>query len=124
MFTTFYNETIRKTVIAFGSLFDEIFVVRKDSDGNVSKRIMVPISYAAKEKFIRMLNEFPILKDQGTHLAQVLPRMGFSITSINYDGVRKRNTLQKRYKVASSTGIHEHQFSEVPYNIGFQLVVV
>ena len=62
MFTTFYNETIRKTVVAFGSLFDEIFVVRKDSDGNVSKRIMVPISYAAKEKFIRMFNEFPLTK--------------------------------------------------------------
>ena len=121
--STFYHESIRKVVVAFGSLFDEISVQRRDSNGNTVKKILVPISYAAKEKFIRMLNEFPILKDQGTHLAQVLPRMGFSITSINYDGVRKRNTLQKRYKVASSTGIHEHQFSEVPYNIGFQLVV-
>ena len=26
MFTTFYNETIRKTVIGFGSLFDDIYV--------------------------------------------------------------------------------------------------
>ena len=121
--STFYHESIRKVVVAFGSLFDEISVQRRDSNGNTVKKILVPISYAAKEKFIRMLNEFPILKDQGTHLAQVLPRMGFSITSINYDGARKRNTLQKRYKVASSTGIHEHQFSEVPYNIGFQLVV-
>ena len=96
MFTTFYNETIRKTVIAFGSLFDEIFVVRKDSDGNVSKRIMVPISYAAKEKFIRMFNEFPLTKGQTENaagIASILPRMGFNMTSINYDPARKRNTV-------------------------------
>ena len=84
MFTTFYNETIRKTVVAFGSLFDEIFVVRKDSDGNVSKRIMVPISYAAKEKFIRMFNEFPLTKGQtdSAGIASILRRMGFIIASI------------------------------------------
>ena len=60
MFDTFYNETLRKTVVAFGSLFDEIFVVRKDSNGNINKRIMVPITYAAKSKFIRMFDEYPL----------------------------------------------------------------
>ncbi len=59
MFTTFYNETIRKTVVAFGSLFDEIFVQRKNKSDNTVKRVLVPITYATQEKFIRMLNEFP-----------------------------------------------------------------
>lgn len=125
MFTTFYNETIRKTVVAFGSLFDEIFVVRKDSDGNVSKRIMVPISYAAKEKFIRMFNEFPLTKGQtdSAGIASILPRMGFNITSINYDPARKRNTVVKRYKNSSQLNKVDTQFSEVPYSIGFQLTI-
>ncbi len=62
MFETFYNESLRKTVVAFGSLFDEIFVQRRDSDGNTAKKILVPITYAPKEKFIRMFDEFPLTK--------------------------------------------------------------
>tara|TARA_Y100001937_G_C7076418_1_gene310840 strand:+ start:333 stop:1160 length:828 start_codon:yes stop_codon:yes gene_type:complete len=125
MFTTFYNETIRKTVVAFGSLFDEIFVVRKNKDGTTNKRVMVPISYASKEKFIRMLDEFPDTKGQdgAAAIASVLPRMGFAITSINYDGARKRNTVYKRFKYTSTDGEIDSQFSEVPYNISFQLAI-
>ena len=37
MFTTFYNETIRKTVIGFGSLFDDIFV-QDSTQGQTSKK--------------------------------------------------------------------------------------
>ena len=125
MFATFYNETIRKTVVAFGSLFDEIFVVRKNKDGSTNKRVLVPISYASKEKFIRMLDEFPDTKGQdgAAAIASVLPRMGFSITSINYDGARKRNTVYKRFKYRSTDGEIDSQFSEVPYNISFQLAI-
>ena len=121
--STFYHESIRKVVVAFGSLFDEISVQRRDSSGNVIKRILVPIMYAPQEKFIQMLNQYPTLRDGETHLAAVLPRMGFSLTSINYDGTRKRITVQKRFKSSASTGSHETQFAEVPYNIGFQLTV-
>ena len=121
--STFYHESIRKVVVGFGSLFDEIAVQRRDSSGNVTKRILVPIMYAPQEKFIRMLNEYPSLRDGETHLAAVLPRMGFAMTSINYDGTRKRNTVQKRFKTSTTTGVHETQFAEVPYNIGFQLTI-
>ena len=121
--STFYHESIRKVVVAFGSLFDEISVQRRDSSGNVTKKILVPIMYAPQEKFVQMLNQYPSLRGGETHLAQVLPRMGFSITSINYDGTRKRNTVQKRYKTSTTTGVHETQYAEVPYNIGFQLTI-
>ena len=116
MFTTFYNETIRKTVIAFGSLFDEIFVQRKNKSDNTVKRVLVPITYATQEKFIRMLNEFPDTKGQtdSAGIASILPRMGFSITSINYDGARKRNTVYKRFKYTDTDGTIDSQFSEVP----------
>ena len=125
MFTTFYNETIRKTVVAFGSLFDEIFVQRKNKSDNTVKRVLVPITYATQEKFIRMLNEFPDTKGQtdSAGIASILPRMGFSITSINYDGARKRNTVYKRFKYTDTDGTIDSQFSEVPYNISFQLAI-
>ena len=131
MFTTFYNETIRKTVIGFGSLFDDIFVQRFDSSGNLQKKILVPISYSPKEKFIRMLREYPLLKGDGSdvHIGEVLPRMGFSITNIDYDGSRKRNTVFRRFVTSepdSATGLvkqTQSQFTEVPYNIGFNLAI-
>ena len=63
MFTTYYNEAIRKTVVAFGSLFDEIFVQRRDSAGNTIKKFMVPISYSLK-KIYSMLDEYPNTKGQ------------------------------------------------------------
>ena len=97
MFEKFYNETIRRTVIGFGSLFDDIYIKRKNKDGTVAKEILVPITYSAKEKFLRMLREYPLLKGASTnsHIGNILPRMGFSITSIDYDGSRKRNTIIK-----------------------------
>ena len=129
MFEKFYNETIRRTVIGFGSLFDDIYIKRKNKDGTVAKEILVPITYSAKEKFLRMLREYPLLKGASTnsHIGNILPRMGFSITSIDYDGSRKRNTIIKRAvdsSVDSSSGLvleNKTEFSEVPYNIGFQL---
>jgi len=133
MFSTFYNETIRKTVIGFASLFDDVHIQRFDSAGTLKKKILVPISYAPKEKFLRMLREYPILKgddgDVDTHIGQILPRMGFNISSIAYDGSRKRNTILRRFVTSEpdeDTGLvkqTQSQFTEVPYNIGFNLSV-
>lgn len=124
MFETFYNETIRNTVIGFGSLFNEIYVSRKDSNGNETSQFKVPVTYAAKEKFIRMLNEYSGLKGTANErdIATIVPRIGFNIESMNYDAERKRNTLSKRYTAKSNTKI-SYEFAEVPYSIDFQLTV-
>lgn len=125
MFTQFYNESIRKTVVAFGAMFDEIFVVRRNSDGSTNRRFLVPITYAQKEKFIRMLDELPNTKesDNAAAIANILPRIGFSISSMNYDSARKRNTVYKKYKTSSTAKTYDTQFAEVPYTIGFSLAV-
>jgi hypothetical protein len=126
MFDVFYNESLRKTVVAFGSLFDEIFVQRRDKSGNTVKKVLVPITYSPKEKFKRMLDEYPLLKGDDTNVAisEVLPRMGFNLTSINYDPSRKRNTLSQRYAATDTTGVFNKQFAEVPYTLNFSLSIV
>ena len=80
----FYNESLRKTVVAFGSLFNEIFIQRKE--GGVNKeQIRGPLTYTGKEKFRMMLRQFEsIEKDVGS----VLPRMGFAMTTLTYDPTR------------------------------------
>ena len=125
MFETFYNETIRNTVIGFGSLFNEIYVSRKDSNGNETSRFKVPITYAPKEKFIRMLNEYSGLKGTANErdISTILPRIGFNIEAIQYDAERKRNTLSKRYTASSTSNQIKFEYAEVPYSIDFFLTI-
>jgi len=95
MFEYFYNGSIRKLVVAFGSLFDEIYIERK-IPGEEAKKIKVPISYGPKEKFYRKIAELDAAGDRNS-VESISPRIGFEITSMSYDGSRKLNSLNKSY---------------------------
>ena len=122
MFTQFYNEAIRKLVIGFGSLFNDIQVVRKNADGTTKETIRVPLSYGPKEKFIRRIQESSSISGS-THTQITLPRMGFDITGFGYDPTRKGNKLRSRTIAPSDGNVTVTAFSEVPYNIQFGLYV-
>jgi len=115
MFTPFYNESLRKLVIAFGSLFNNVKVTRDNSDV-----IRVPLAYGAKEKFIRRIEEASSITDDSRDVGITLPRLGFDITGVSYDPSRKGNKLRKRFLRDSATGT-SHSYSEVPYNVSFGL---
>lgn len=113
----FYNASIRKTVIAFGSLFNDIRIKRPTE----SREIRVPLSYGPKEKFYQRINSASSISDD-TRVAITLPYLGFDITNIAYDPTRKRNTMLKRYGVKSGTADQMvTSFAEIPYNIDFSL---
>ena len=119
MFGHFYNESLRKLVVAFGSLFNDIYVARYNSDNSENSRIKVPLIYSSKEKFIQRLEQQSGISDQ-TKLEITLPRMGFDIASIDYDPTRHLNKLNKRFRrVAGSNEVES--FQEVPYNVAFTL---
>jgi hypothetical protein len=120
MFTQFYNESIRKLIIGFGSLFNDINVERKDSDGNIKESIRVPLAYGPKEKFIRRIQESSSISD-ATHTQITLPRLGFDITGIQYDPSRKGNKLRKTKAVSTDGLISSYNYAEVPYNISLGL---
>ena len=123
MFDYFYHGSIRKLVVAFGSLFDEIYISRKDSAGVEQKKIKVPISYGPKEKFFRKLQELSETSREAVE--NILPRIGFEITGMQYDPNRKVNTLNKSFGVRTETGkTAAFSYSEVPYNISFNLNVM
>ena len=42
--TQYYHETIRKVVVAFGTMFNNISLVRKDSDGKIVQSMKVPLA--------------------------------------------------------------------------------
>ena len=119
----FYHESLRKIIIAFGTIFNNIHIHRKDSNGNVVQSLKVPLAYSPKEKFIARLDQQPDLV-QDRRVAVTLPRMGFEISGISYDPSRKLNRLGTIKKVRSSSTdgkIMNKQFNPVPYNISMNL---
>ena len=119
---TFYNESLRKTVIAFGSLFNDIYISRKDSSGADIQTLKVPLAYGPKQKFIIRLEADPGL-DRA--IAITLPRLGFEISGLEYDPSRKLNRIIKRRKVSTTEDKKlkqmQSQYTPVPYNLNFEL---
>ena len=119
----FYHESLRKIIIAFGTIFNNIHIHRKDSNGNVVQSLKVPLAYSPKEKFIARLDQQPDLV-QDRRVAVTLPRMGFEIAGLNYDPSRKLNRMGQIKKVRSSSTdgkVMNKQFNPVPYNISMNL---
>jgi hypothetical protein len=118
--SSYYNQSIRKLVIAFGSLFNQLYICKFDQNDVVLEKTRVPITYGPKEKFVRKLKEDSQITDN--HSVQItLPRLGFDITSMIYDPLRKINKLQRSTKVQNS--IEYGTWSGVPYTINFGLYV-
>ena len=119
----FYHETMRKVVVAFGTIFNNINIVRTNSSGGVVQSMKVPLAYGPKQKFLTRLREDPSLSKK---VALTLPRIGFEISGISYDPSRKLNSVQKVKKTNDSTDgkTLSSQFMPVPYNMDFELVVM
>ena len=119
----FYHETMRKVVVAFGTIFNNINIVRKNSSGGVVQSMKVPLAYGPKQKFLTRLREDPNLNKK---VALTLPRIGFEISGIAYDPSRKLNSIQKFKKTNNSDSgkTMSSQFMPVPYNMDFELVVM
>ena len=116
--STFYHETLRKCVVGFGTLFNDIHITRKDGSGTVIQSMKVPLAYGAKQKFLTRLREDPSLTKT---VAITLPRIGFEIGQITYDSTRKLNKIQKVKKAGSAGNKVDSQYMPVPYNIDFEL---
>ena len=122
----FYNKSIRNTVIAFGTIFNNINIKRLDSSGNPLQTVRVPLSYAPKEKFIARLDQNANLTGSDSSVAITLPRMSFDVNSYSYDSSRKLNKNQKVSVAKNATGDEKRlytQHSPVPYDVGFELNV-
>ena len=116
---TYYHETIRKYVAVFGTLFNDINIQRRNSAGVITEQIKVPIAYEAKDKLILRMRAG--VADPA--VAATLPRMGFVMNGITYDGTRKLNTMGQVYaaNTAASTSTIMKQYNPVPYNFDFAL---
>ncbi len=121
--TTYYHQTIRKYVAVFGTLFNDINVVRRDASDVIKEQIKVPIAYSPRDRWILRLRRARGVSGTDEAVAMSLPRMGFDLTAITYDGTRKLNTLGQVYSAntAAGTSTLMKQYNPVPYNFDFSL---
>lgn len=114
-----YNAILRKTVAVFGTLFNDINIVKKHSsgEGSINK---VPLAYGPKQKFLSRIDEQPSLQDN--KIAIKLPRMSFEITSVDYDAETSGNKFNT-VTVSESNGSRE-TVNFVNYNVGMQLNIL
>ena len=116
MFEYFYNEILRRTIVAFGTLFNGITVKQTDST------IRVPLAYGPTQKFLARLEQAP---DLNKSTAITLPRMSFEFTGLTYDPSRKVTTTQQ-YTVKDPDNGSESKktYMPVPYNMQFELAIM
>jgi len=117
--TYYYHEIIRKTIISFGTLFNDINIRHDGSDGTTFSELKVPLAYGPSQKFLARLEQ---QADLNKPVAITLPRMSFEMTSIQYDSSRKLGVTQT-FKASDGTNLKK-VFMPVPYNIGFELNIL
>lgn len=116
MATAQYNKNIRKLVVAFGDLFNNINLIRYNPDGSEQERFLIPIAYATKERYVMRLEDDANL-DKKVQIA--LPRLSYEMTGMAYDATRKLVTNVKNYVQSGSSVLG--QYNPVPYNFDFNL---
>ena len=117
----FYHATMRKSVAIFGTLFNNISVVRKNSSGAIINQIKVPLAYGPKQKFLSRLDGNTLTDGS---MALHLPRMSFEITSLDLDTNKKENKKNKIKKASTDNTKRQSIDVQNPYNIGMQLSIM
>ena len=122
MFGYFYNEILRRTIIAFGTLFNNINIQSTDNADNVVNSLRVPLAYGPTQKFLARIEQSP---DLNKTFQITLPRMSFEFTGLTYDPTRKVSTTQQFTVKDPDDGSQvKKTYMPVPYNMQFELSIM
>jgi hypothetical protein len=116
----FYHRTIRKMVVVFGTLFNDLEIVRYTQAGVPKEKWKVPLTYSPKERFLTAITSDPnLVKSINT----VVPRMSFNLDSLEYDVQRKQISTLMNFAKSDVNNSVSTQFLPVPYNFQFSLSI-
>ena len=122
MFEYFYNEILRRTIIGFGTLFNNLTIKATNASDSVVSVTKVPLAYGPTQKFLARLEQSA---DLNKSTAMTLPRMSFEFTGLTYDPSRKVTTTQTFVVKDPNTGEETKKgFMPVPYNMQFELAIM
>ena len=120
----YYNQVIRRYMVMFGTLFNDIVVQRFNQAGVRIQAIKVPIAYGPKEKFLARVEQNPDLQKKSS---VSLPRIGFEMVGMQYMPERKLSNTQRRVQVSGTAGSNKSVksvFTPVPYDFNFNLSIL
>jgi hypothetical protein len=121
----FYHQHIRKAIIAFGTIFNQITVERKNSAGEVAQSVRVPLAYAPKDKLLTRVQAVPGT-NQGA-VATILPRIGFEITGLRHSPERRVSFIQQNKAVGNLasdiSNTMRAQYVSAPYDLTISLYI-
>ena len=114
----FFHGMIRKYVVSFGNIFNNVHVVRYNQDGTERFREKVNMTYGPKEKWLYRTEQNPETKE---HFAIKLPRISFELREMRYDATRKTPSTNKLRHTDEVSGQRKFQFNAVPYEFVFDV---
>jgi len=117
---TFYHQHLHNYTIVFGTIFNDVNVERRETDGTLKQTMKVPLVYGPRDKFLVRVHEAP---DAHKEVSITLPMMSFQITDFSYDASRKLNTMHKS-RQAHTREADKTVFNPVPWNITFELSIL
>lgn len=122
MFGYFYHEIFRRTIIGFGTLFNNISIQHKNDAGEIIDMMKVPLAYGPIQKFLARLEQSPSLNKP---VQITLPRMSFEFIGLSYDGTRKVTPTQTFItSTGSAEGGLRKAYMPVPWNMDFELNIM
>lgn len=114
----FYHSITRKAIVAFGVMFNNLNIRRRDAAGNIAQVIRVPLAYAPKNKMLQRITRLPV--PENPEVETTLPRLSFEVIAFEYDGQRKINQNNQTRTIISDTQ-SKRVFGPVPYNLTVNL---
>jgi hypothetical protein len=120
MFNYFYHDILRKTIVSFGTLFNNLSIQKTNNSGEVTSIIKVPLAYSPTQKFLARLEQSP---DLNKPVQITLPRMSFEFIGLYYDAQRKVTTTQYFVSKDSQNNNLRRSYMPVPYNMEFELSI-
>jgi hypothetical protein len=122
MFEYFYHEILRRTIVSFGSLFNNITIKHTNNSDDVVSSMKVPLAYGPIQKFLARLEQAPNLNQP---VQMSLPRMSFEFTGLTYDTSRKVTTTQTFLSAVTTDKTKPRKsYMPVPYNMSFELSIM
>ena len=119
--TYYYHEILRKTIVAFGTLFNDIEIKHRNNAGGDFSIIKVPIAYGPVQKFLARIEQSPNVRKE---VAITLPRMSFEMTGLSYDPSRKSSTMQTFKAIDKTSKNATKLLMPVPYNMSMRLSIL
>ncbi len=114
----FYHGITRKAIVAFGVMFNNLQIRRRDNNGNILQTLKVPLAYAPKNKMLARIVDTPVAEQKQYNV--LLPRMSFEVVGFEYDGARKINSMNQ-LKLTQNELQAKRVYGPTPYNLTVNL---